>query len=536
MYSGQIIAHFVSTAIITAVVSITVLWFYRSTVMGHMSTGGSAEIAVPPLRPRPRSSEHVPHDTIREWERRLRCRVMAGVVAAALISAIPIANLTARDFDGYVDHRATLTLALIGPFAIAAVPMVASLLALSWRWAFGFGAMLLMMLAAATAATPMVQGIAIGMRPSPNQFLNAVLFLNLTALEAASPLLLLLTTGFARVRGIAPMVAVGLLIFSLAPLSASQLIRVLTTSPDWGPLVFALGRTTWTILLALPAGWLAWLSLNVVAQRFGSKRISESELLANVWWVLFVAARGIEHTAARGWSWTTLGVGCGVCLVFAVLFRRLLKAAMPVPRPPKRTLLVLRVFDDEARTARVFDRVALRWRWLGPVMTIDAPDLSARTVDPLDFLALVSGRLQARFVKSVGDLEEGLAHLDVEPDPDGRFRVNKLCCQADTWRAAVVSLIERADAVVMDLRNFSTKREGCTFELRQLGQRLNTGRVVLTVDDTTDRELLAACLGASAAPSVMELRRNRVTDRDLSTIYDAAVAAAYTAHTPRPTA
>lgn len=527
MYSGQVIAHFLSTAVITALVSGIVLWRYRATVLAYMSGGGAVELLVPPFVSRPIAYEPASNAMAPYWERRLRRRVTAGVLLAALLSALPLANLTARTFPDYGQHSATLTLCFIMAIAIAAVPMVTSLLAYSWRWAIGFGITTMATLAVATVVTSMAQRVFAGVPPSLDQVLNAVLFLNLTALQAAVPVLLLVTTTFPRLRGVAPMVAVGLLVFSVAPLGATQVVRLMMTTADLGPLVFTLGRMFWTVLLALPAGGLAWLSLKAVARGFDSKRIADSELLANVWWVLFVSARVIELTATSGWSWTTLAVGCGVCLVFAMLYRRLLRAAMAAPRPSKRSLLVLRVFDDEARTERLFDRVATRWRWFGPVMTIAAPDLSARTVDPMDFVAFVTGRLQARFVKSGADLEDSLAHLDVEPDPDGRFRVNKLCCQADTWRAAVVGLIDRADVVVMDLRDFSTKRAGCAFELQQLGQRLPAGRLVLAVDETTDRGLLSAYLGTAAYPRIIELPGSGVTGRRLTGIFNEAVSAAY---------
>ena len=101
-------------------------------------------------------------------------------------------------------------------------------------------------------------------------------------------------------------------------------------------------------------------------------------------------------------------------------------------------------------------------------------------------------------MKSADDLDQRLQHLDGNPDPDGRYRVNELCCQADTWRAAVVGLMDRADAVLMDLRDFSRKRAGCAFELQQLGQRIDTTRLVFAVDASTDRDFLAANLGAAA--------------------------------------
>ena len=215
------------------------------------------------------------------------------------------------------------------------------------------------------------------------------------------------------------------------------------------------------------------------------------------------------------------------CVSFAVLYRLLLRRALLVPRPERRTLLLLRVFGDASRTERLFDRVAARWRWLGPVTMIAAPDVVARTVDPGDFLEFATGRLQERFVKSARDLEGRLQHLDVEPDPDERFRVNELCCQADTWRTAVVGLMDRADAVLMDLREFSSKRAGCAFELQQLGQRLEQGRLVLTVDGTTDRDFLLDNLGGSVEPRVVQLPARRVSDRDLDRVFEEVTTAAY---------
>jgi len=163
---------------------------------------------------------------------------------------------------------------------------------------------------------------------------------------------------------------------------------------------------------------------------------------------------------------------------------------------------------------------------LGPVTAIAAPDVAARTVDPSDFLEFATGRLDARFVTSAADLDERLQHLDWAPDPDGRYRVSELCCRADTWRAAVVSLMDRADAVVMDLRDFSKKRAGCAFELQQLGQRIDADRLVLAVDASTDREFLATNL-ARAGARIVELPAGHASDRDLARLFEEVVAGAY---------
>ena len=140
---------------------------------------------------------------------------------------------------------------------------------------------------------------------------------------------------------------------------------------------------------------------------------------------------------------------------------------------------------------------------------IAAPDVVAGTVDPGDVLRFAAGNIDASFVTSQDDLTRRLATMDVAPDRDGRFRINEFCCHDDTWQATVVALIERADAVVMDLRGFSAQRHGCEFELKELAARLGTGRGVLVVDASTDRALLARLVppGHAAMPMV-EVGRN----------------------------
>ena len=72
----------------------------------------------------------------------------------------------------------------------------------------------------------------------------------------------------------------------------------------------------------------------------------------------------------------------------------------------------------------------------------------------------------------------------------------------------MVALIARADAIVMDLRGFTAERRGAEFELHQLAARTNADRIVLIVDDKTDRALLARAWPAGAEPpAAMEVRR-----------------------------
>jgi hypothetical protein len=191
----------------------------------------------------------------------------------------------------------------------------------------------------------------------------------------------------------------------------------------------------------------------------------------------------------------------------------LARAGLGRGRPPARTLLLLRVFGYVARTERLFDRVAARWRLFGPVTVIAAPDVVARTVDPGDFLNFVTGRTSDSFVQSQADLDARLASLDLAPDPDGRYRVNDFCCRDNTWQATV--LMQQADAVIMDVRGVTAARRGCDFELQQLACRLPGPKIVLVVDHTTDRAVIERAMANTARDvRLMTVERNATSETD----------------------
>jgi hypothetical protein len=50
-----------------------------------------------------------------------------------------------------------------------------------------------------------------------------------------------------------------------------------------------------------------------------------------------------------------------------------------------------------------------------------------------------------------------LASLDLEPDADGRYRINEMMCTDDTWRPTVEGLIGSVDVIMIDLRGFTAR-------------------------------------------------------------------------------
>ena len=158
------------------------------------------------------------------------------------------------------------------------------------------------------------------------------------------------------------------------------------------------------------------------------------------------------------------------------------------------SLLLLRVFSLGKRSEELFDAVTRHWRYLGHVQLITGPDLAAATVEPHEFLAFLSGKLDLQFIDGLQTLTRRVNELDTRPDFDGRFRVNDFFCHDDTWRMTLEQLVGESDVVLMDLRGFAPQNAGCVFEVHELVNSASLGRVVVTIDRTTDFPFLEKTL------------------------------------------
>jgi hypothetical protein len=324
------------------------------------------------------------------------------------------------------------------------------------------------------------------------------------AFLASAPLALILVTAWRPIRGVAPMVMAATLMFGAGMFAFRQaLVRALNFEGVQSALTgvgtvtsLQLAQYALFMLASLPVGWVAWLALERVAARFAQKRFSDMQLIVGSWWVI-VAAEAAATLPGPG-LWALAGgiaaLGAYKAGVRGVLSAWPLEVNTDAPR-----LLLLRVFGYQARTERLFDRVAAVWRFRGPVHLIAAPDLATRTVDPGDTLALIGGRLAKQYVGSVSEIPHRMATLDRRPDPDGRFRVNEVYCHDDTWRPSLEALLDASDGVLMDLRSFSRQNAGCIFELEQIVRRVPSDHVVFVCDRTTDVPFLESVAGAAWA-------------------------------------
>lgn len=519
MFGGELIFRFLNVILLTALVAPLVLWRYRRAVLAGMQASvGAALPLASPLGARPATETPIGVDAKLAWEARVRRRIFVAVVLAILPPALLLAGhyLVLNGLPMTPAH-----LSLFGGTAVLmAVPMVGVLAAIPFRRTLLLGAVTLIGCAAVSVALSMLQRLALGKAVAFDQLLNAGHFVAFAAITLALPLVLAAALGTRRVRGVAPFVFAGLLVFALAPLLGfhlTQALGAMTWSAGW---VLSGGIHLGAILLAMPVGLVAWWRLKALARAYEAKRFSDAQLLAHSWWLMFVAVYAVEQVAGHPGSAALIGIvvvaGAAYLLFPFLLSHTLAWACRGGSAPPPRMLLVLRVFGDSARTGALFERIAARWQRFGPVTTIAAPDAAAATVDPGDLLRFATGRIADGFVTSGDELMRRLATLDVEPDRDGRYRISEFCCRDDTWRATVVALIDRADAIVMDLRSFTAARRGAEFELQQLAARASPARVVLVVDPSTDRALVDRALAsvASTPMAVFEVRRGRTAQAD----------------------
>jgi hypothetical protein len=332
-------------------------------------------------------------------------------------------------------------------------------------------------------------------------FTNVYWYAANLAFTASLPLALLLITGWRRIRAVTPLALSTTLVFGFALLLFRELLTRAFNLEAVRSMVLAAAEATSVeatyygafMILVLPVGWVAWRLLQLLATRFESKRFSDVQLIIDCWWLIVTAEALAVHLSS---NYGLGGIAAGIA-AFGVYRISVALALSRLPKQldaPAKRLLLLRVFGYQARTETLFDRVAQQWRFHGPVQLIAGVDLAMRTIDPGDMLAFVSGRLDERYIATPDDVSPRLAGLDMQRDPDGRFRVNEVYCRDEAWRTALKALLDMTDTVLMDLRNFSAVNAGCAFELEQIVFRLSPEKIVLIYDQTTDLRLLSEFL------------------------------------------
>jgi hypothetical protein len=277
------------------------------------------------------------------------------------------------------------------------------------------------------------------------------------------------------------------------------------TAADWWQAAWGL-----PLLLAI-AGWCGWRLLLRLARRYAEKRFSDVALAHSAYWSLVCAVTASmvlmvsfdERTGAT-MEWLALAIFIAWWSWRAVQRRVVAALARSAPAQGP-SLLLLRVFKPSARSESFMDRLLARWRFVGPSWMIAGPDLAGAYMEPDEFFVWLRRRLHERFIARPDEVTARIDALDNARDPDGRFRVSELFCADSTWKPAVLALMDRADVVLLDLREFTPARAGTHFELVQLLRRaeLRKVRVLVGADDALPAlhaALQAAWAEAARAP------------------------------------
>ena len=254
---------------------------------------------------------------------------------------------------------------------------------------------------------------------------------------------------------------------------------------------------TWAIALFALLPWLfAWWPARGLgrwlAQAYRQRRISELFYLFSAVWIIALTGPALGAIGDLGWG----AIVCFLPLLWIPLGGRLMQRGTSPTRPP--TLLVLRVFQQDANVQNLFDRVIEHWRLSGNTVLIAGTDLVDRTIDAEDIFTFINGRLGERFIRTPADLARHIADFELQPDLEGRYRVNECYCHDNTWQQALDRLVGLSDVVLMDLRNFQEKNAGCLHELGILARAPGLARVVILANEKTD---LAAAQTATAGAS-----------------------------------
>ncbi len=412
---------------------------------------------------------------------RAEWRLLAGLVALSVLMALTRGAITHWQALGNLDSGTrTLSLALIFAWPV----LVA--LARMRRWsAPGLALALALWFVAAL-------GFATWRTTEAQTLQGTLMFL---AFEMGAPAAAMVAMSTRRLRAAAPWLWLPLALLVLAALLGLDLLvwlfdrgspliawLVPRVDPVWVMVAFPLAA------LAL-AWWPVMRFARALARAYSARRVSDLMVHFSAAWVLNLS---FDATAAGALVLLPL-LWIPFALALAHAWQRRQHASR---RPP--TLLVLRVFQQDANVTALFNDVVERWRCVGPTVLIAGTDLVDQTLDAGDLFDFLDGRLATRFVRQASDVPVRLAAFDWGPDAEGRWRVNECYCHDQAWQLALLALLQRADLVLMDLRGFQARNAGCRFELGALARAAHVQRVVVLTDPATD--LATAQADAAAAP------------------------------------
>ncbi|BAT60036.1 hypothetical protein GJW-30_1_02571 [Variibacter gotjawalensis] len=492
MLSGQVAMIVLIAVPIALFLSILLQWIYLRSVKRSMMHSEGAMPPADPHDPPPSAplaplgfatdlwSLDLPPSTAKSLRRRAALVYIAGgIVYGAVLTLFYLAAL--GQATEIFRFRTPL---LIGVFAFPLVLTLAVTITVSWRELCG-----IVFIYAVAMTLIYIPQLMVGADWSA--FFTLFFLFNLPGLVLATIFLL------PRVRTVGPLV-LGLTLAAVAGALLSN-HALFYENPErlmafvkFGTSIGLGGLQLYYSVMAIGAlllGIAGWLVMRLVGKLYRDRRISDQTMIADSIWLIFsvVHASSMIHSGVQYFFAPFIAFAAGRMTIAAgfLFLRARYGVAEKVPN-----LLLLRVFSLGRRSSRLFNKVSRLWRYRGSIHMIAGPDLASTTVEPHEFLGFLSGRLARRFIADDRSFQRRLSEVEQRLDLDGRYRVGDFFCHDNAWRMVLTRLARRADVILMDLRGFTPKHQGCVFEIREIVNRIPFARVVFVIDGTTDEPFL----------------------------------------------
>ena len=249
-------------------------------------------------------------------------------------------------------------------------------------------------------------------------------------------------------------------------------------------------------LIALPSNvaqvfgvWLLFKTfVHLQERQFLPSQVLHSHLCWGVLTFYLVVAVRSKFYGHRWWQpWAVVLAYIVYVGILHVSLHRIRRARVDLP---SKRLLLLRVFGAADKRESLLDWLEDTWRFVGRIDLIAGTDLVVRTLGSRMLEAFLLGRTDKQFLHTEVDVDRRLSQLRAEMEGDAKYPINSVYCYSSAWKGAVERLAPESEVVLMDLRGFSSKNQGCVFELSWIVQRLDLTRIVLLTDASTDHPAL----------------------------------------------
>jgi hypothetical protein len=230
----------------------------------------------------------------------------------------------------------------------------------------------------------------------------------------------------------------------------------------------------------------------------------------------FILAGSVGAASNAGVLMLQTGTSLGFWALFVpaevvILLAPFVAGALTRPRGDPLKLLFLRTFRNAAASDQLLRAISRTWLTTGEIHAIVGPDIAASTASPEGVLRFATLLMSRHFIRSAADLEKRVHSVGSRAALDGRYEVHEYPCFDNTWRITMKRLVAAADAILVDVRGYTTANVGTSYELTSLSELRALDRTLLIAGESTPTEAVRAAIEAGGVDGKVSVFR--VSDR-----------------------